>query len=635
VGTTTVSHEATDTAGNKTSCSFTVTVNEDADASDPVISSCPTDITVSNDPGDCSAAVTWTAPTASDNSGSVDFISNFEPGAVFPVGTTEVTYIATDAAGNQVTCSFDVTVADDELPVIGSVSDISVTVPSGQTVTSVSVPQPSVSDNCSATVIGVRNDGKPLTDPYPVGLTTITWSAEDPSGNDAVVVTQKVTVIQSAPALAITGFTLVNAGTDADMFTLTDGMQISQSQVQGLSLNIRANTDPSVVGSVYMTISGPVNRTITENRAPYALFGDNNGNYSGRTLPVGTYTLTARAHSASNRGGTAGIVSSIQFSIVVPVTGITVSPSAATLGVGSAVQLTPTVMPSNATDKAVTWSSSDNSVASVDGNGLVTGRAAGQAFITATTVSGGFTAAARITVQATPNLGIASFTLINAGTDVDMFTLTDGMQISQSQVQGLSLNIRANTNPSVVGSVYMTLSGPVNRTITENVAPYALFGDSNGNYSGRTLPVGTYTLTARAHSLSGRRGTSGPESTITFSIVSNAFRIANEGDNTANEAMEQEGPSREAQGEFTLKAFPNPVKDGRVSIVDSRFQEGTVKYVLYSVNGTKLSEGQAEIGAGKTISLDFSSPVKTAGMYILILDYDNYLAPQRLQLIFE
>jgi hypothetical protein len=419
------------------------------------------------------------------------------------------------------------------------------------------------------------------------------------------------------------------------MFTLTDGMQISQSQVQGLSLNIRANTDPSVVGSVYMTISGPVNRTITENRAPYALFGDNNGNYSGRTLPVGTYTLTARAHSASNRGGTAGIVSSIRFSIVVPVTGITVSPSAATLGVGSAVQLTPTILPSNATDKAVTWSSSDTSVASVDGNGLVTGRAAGQAFITATTVSGGFTAAARITVQATPNLGIASFTLINAGTDVDMFTLTDGMQISQSQVQGLSLNIRANTNPSVVGSVYMTLSGPVNRTITENVAPYALFGDSNGNYSGRTLPVGTYTLTARAHSLSGRRGTSGPESTITFSIVSNAFRIANEGDNTANEAMEQEGPSREAQGEFTLKAFPNPVKDGRVSIVDSRFQEGTVKYVLYSVNGTKLSEGQAEIGAGKTISLDFSSPVKTAGMYILILDYDNYLAPQRLQLIFE
>ncbi|MCS4435325.1 choice-of-anchor tandem repeat GloVer-containing protein [Aquiflexum gelatinilyticum] len=638
VGETIVTYLATDAAGNTAECSFKVTIMEDADAVDPIINNCPTDITVSNDPGDCSAAVSWTAPTANDNSGSVDLVSNFEPGAVFPVGTTKVTYTATDAAGNQVTCSFDVTVADDELPVIGSVSDIDVSVPSGQTVTSVSVPEPSVSDNCSATVTGLRSDGKDLGEPFGLGETTITWSAEDPSGNDAVEVIQKVTVTQSEPPLSITGFTLINAGTDADILTVIDGLQISLNQVQGLSLNIRANTNPSVVGSVYLTISGPVNRTSTENVAPYALFGDNNGNYSGRTLPEGTYTLTARAYSASNRGGTAGILSSIQFSIVAPlvaVTGVTVSPSTATINEGSAFQLTATVFPSNATDKAVNWSSSDESVATVNENGLVTGHATGQASITATTVNGGLMASSTITVQAVPNFDIESFTLVNAGTDLDIMTVTNGLQISQSEVQGLSLNIRANTNPSVVGSVYLKLSGPVNRTTTENDAPYALFGDKNGNYSGKTLSPGTYTLTARAYSESKRRGTAGPEKTITFSIVNNSLRITNETDPAANESMEKERPGMEIQSGYSLKAFPNPVKDGRVSIMDSRFKEGKVKYILYSINGAKLTEGEAEIGEGKTIRLDFSGNVNQAGMYILILDSDVYLAPLRVQLIFE
>ena len=165
----------------------------DLDVINPVIENCPTDIIVSNDAGQCGAAVSWTPPTATDNSGAVNFVSNFESGAVFPLGTTEVTYTATDAAGNQVTCSFDVTVADDELPVIGSVSDISVTVPSGQTVTSVSVPLPSVSDNCSATVTGERNDGMQLTDPYPLGETIITWSAKDAAGNEVAIL--KATLI--------------------------------------------------------------------------------------------------------------------------------------------------------------------------------------------------------------------------------------------------------------------------------------------------------------------------------------------------------------------------------------------------------------------------------------------------------
>jgi hypothetical protein len=116
IGSTTVTYRATDAAGNTSECSFTVTITESADNEDPVISNCPSDITVANEPDNCSAVVIWTAPTATDNSGSVTMTSNFEPESEFPVGTTAVVYMAADAAGNQVTCSFSVTVNDTQLP---------------------------------------------------------------------------------------------------------------------------------------------------------------------------------------------------------------------------------------------------------------------------------------------------------------------------------------------------------------------------------------------------------------------------------------------------------------------------------------------------------------------------------------
>ncbi len=79
----------------------------------------------------------------------------------------------------------------------------------------------------------------------------------------------------------------------------------------------------------------------------------------------------------------------------VAVTGITVSPGSAQLAVGATVTLTATVTPDNATDKTVTWSTSNSAVATVAG-GLVTGVAAGSATITAK--AGDKTATCAITV---------------------------------------------------------------------------------------------------------------------------------------------------------------------------------------------------------------------------------------------
>ena len=55
--------------------------------------------------------MSWTPPTASDNSGeAVTLTSDYSPGETFPIGNTTVTYTATDAYGNTATSTFNVVV---------------------------------------------------------------------------------------------------------------------------------------------------------------------------------------------------------------------------------------------------------------------------------------------------------------------------------------------------------------------------------------------------------------------------------------------------------------------------------------------------------------------------------------------
>ena len=82
----------------------------------------------------------------------------------------------------------------------------------------------------------------------------------------------------------------------------------------------------------------------------------------------------------------------------VPVTGVVLDKSTASVTVGATTTLTASVAPSNASNKAVTWSTSDSSVATVSG-GVVTGVSAGTATITVTTVDGGYTDTCTVTVN--------------------------------------------------------------------------------------------------------------------------------------------------------------------------------------------------------------------------------------------
>lgn len=86
---------------------------------------------------------------------------------------------------------------------------------------------------------------------------------------------------------------------------------------------------------------------------------------------------------------------------VVSVTGISGVPATQTLKPNTISKLNPTVLPSNASDKRVTYRSSNTSVVTVSAEGYITARANGVAVVTAKTVDGGFEANSIVTVSAT------------------------------------------------------------------------------------------------------------------------------------------------------------------------------------------------------------------------------------------
>lgn len=84
----------------------------------------------------------------------------------------------------------------------------------------------------------------------------------------------------------------------------------------------------------------------------------------------------------------------------VAVTGVALAPSTLTLGESETYQLVPTVIPTNASNKAVTYSSSAEGVATVSADGVVTAVGEGSATITVTTTDGSFTDTCAVTVTA-------------------------------------------------------------------------------------------------------------------------------------------------------------------------------------------------------------------------------------------
>jgi hypothetical protein len=176
-GTTTVNCTATDGSSNMSSCTFTVTVN---DTQAPSIS-VPANITQTADTNQCSAIVNFTTPTATDNCPGVGSVTCTPPGgSTFVKGTTTVTCRATDAAGNNGSSTFTVTVNDTELPVISSQANITRGTDANQCSAIINFTTPAATDNCGSASVSCS---PPSGSPFAKGTTTVNCTATDTSNN--------------------------------------------------------------------------------------------------------------------------------------------------------------------------------------------------------------------------------------------------------------------------------------------------------------------------------------------------------------------------------------------------------------------------------------------------------------------
>ncbi len=144
--------------------------------------------------------------------------------------------------------------------------------------------------------------------------------------------------------------------------------------------------------------------------------GQHYGHYKAGADP-GNFKVVGK-HLASGKSDTATAVVS---PVVVPVAAVVVAPATANVMVDSAVQLVAIPVDSAGTalgGRAVTWTSGAAGVATVDGSGLVTGRAAGFAAITATCE--GKSGSAAVTVAAPPPAPVASVSVSPASASVSV-----------------------------------------------------------------------------------------------------------------------------------------------------------------------------------------------------------------------
>ena len=216
-GTTAIIWQATDGVGLTATCSFTITVN---DTQKPSIT-CPANQTRSTSLGMCSAVVTYPVPTGTDNcglpagqpvwiSGGTNASGNT---ATFQKGITNVTWRATDAAGNTQTCTFRVTVNDTEAPTLTCPAAMNLsTAPSTCSAVATYI-NPTFTDNCAPTLgTATRISGLVSGSTFPLGNSNVVFQATDAAGNTRRC-TMVVTVTDNQPPVINCPAAVVATGT--------------------------------------------------------------------------------------------------------------------------------------------------------------------------------------------------------------------------------------------------------------------------------------------------------------------------------------------------------------------------------------------------------------------------------------
>ncbi|RXK57822.1 HYR domain-containing protein [Lacibacter luteus] len=379
VGTTTIKWNVTDINGNaaiEITQTIVVTDNEK-----PVITS-NGNKTVNTDPGVCGATVTVSA-SASDNCSVGTPTGVRSDGlaltALYPVGTTTIKWNVTDVNGNAaIEVTQTVVVTDNEKPVITSNGNKIVNTDPGVCGATVAVSA-SATDNCTVgTPTGVRSDGKPLTDLFPVGTTTIKWNVTDVNGNAAIEVTQTVVVTDNEkPIITSNGDKTVNTdpgvcgATVAVSASATDNCTVGTPtgvRSDGLALTALYPVGTTTIKWNVTDVNGnaaiEVTQTIvvTDNEKPVIT---SNGNKTVNTDPGvcgATVAVSASATDNCTVGTPTGVRSDgLALTALYPVGTTTIKWNVTDVNGNAAIEVTQTVVVTD-NEKPVITSNGDKTV---------------------------------------------------------------------------------------------------------------------------------------------------------------------------------------------------------------------------------------------------------------------------------
>lgn len=290
-------------------------------------------------------------------------------------------------------------------------------------------------------------------------------NASDPSvswhsSNESIVTVDENGNIKAVKAGSATITAEASNGKTATCTVTVKGIPVDGITLSESALTLTEGENATLTATV--TPANASDKTVTWTSSDTAVATvDANGKVTA--VAPGTATITAKAGEK-----TATCTVTVKAKII-DVTGITLDKTTATLTVGDNLTLTATVAPANATDKTVTWTSSDAAVATVDATGKVTAVKAGTATITAK--AGEKTATCTVTVNV-KTVAVTGITL--SRTEVTL-------------VEGKSITLTATVTPTDATdkTVAWTSSNPAAATV-----------DANGKVT--AVAAGKTTITAKA-----------------------------------------------------------------------------------------------------------------------------------------
>ena len=348
-----------------------------------------TTITVRTDDGGYSATcvITVTAEQVGVTGISIPATLSLVHGSAYELVTTITPANATNQEVTWATSNAGIAVVDN-----GMVTGV---YPGTATIT-VTTDDGDLSDTCEVTVTAIRVTGVNLPDTAgvrvggtagliatvsPLNATNkaVTWTSSD----ELVATVNNSGVVTGISAGMVT--ITVSTGDGAKTDTCTVSVSTSVVVVTGVSLR-DATLDIDDGESIWLTTTvSPTNATnqaLTWATSNAGIASVDNGMVTG--ISPGTATITATTVDGDKTDTCVVTVKAIR------VTGVSLSESAGVLLVGGTISLRATVLPEDATNRALNWSSSNPDVASVGSSGTVTGLAAGTSIISVITVDGSY-----------------------------------------------------------------------------------------------------------------------------------------------------------------------------------------------------------------------------------------------------